>query len=60
MSVPGMTLNKLCLSGMASIAMADLMISSGRNSVVVTGGMESMSNAPFLTASGHPTRRVPG
>jgi len=47
-SVPASTVNKLCLSGLHAIALADLMISSGRHDVVVAGGMESMSGAPHL------------
>ncbi|MEU1479990.1 acetyl-CoA C-acetyltransferase [Streptomyces sp. NPDC005760] len=47
-SVPASTVNKLCLSGLHAIALADLMISSGRHEVVVAGGMESMSGAPHL------------
>jgi acetyl-CoA C-acetyltransferase len=48
LSVPASTVNKLCLSGLHAIALADLMIASGRHEVVVAGGMESMSNAPHL------------
>ncbi|WP_405892164.1 acetyl-CoA C-acyltransferase [Streptomyces sp. NBC_00104] len=47
-SVPASTVNKLCLSGLHAIALADLMITSGRHEVVVAGGMESMSGAPHL------------
>jgi acetyl-CoA C-acetyltransferase len=47
-SVPASTVNKLCLSGLHAIALADLMITSGRHEVVVAGGMESMSGAPYL------------
>ncbi|MEU3341538.1 acetyl-CoA C-acyltransferase [Streptomyces sp. NPDC002144] len=47
-SVPASTVNKLCLSGLHAIALADLMIASGRHEVVVAGGMESMSGAPYL------------
>ncbi|MFH9548380.1 acetyl-CoA C-acyltransferase [Streptomyces sp. NPDC017435] len=47
-SVPASTVNKLCLSGMHAIALADLLIASGRHEVVVAGGMESMSGAPHL------------
>ncbi len=48
MSVPAITVNKVCLSGLNAIAMADLYISSGQYDVVVAGGMESMTNAPHL------------
>ncbi len=47
-AVPASTVNKLCLSGLHAIALADLMVSSGRHEVVVAGGMESMSGAPHL------------
>ena len=46
--VPAITVNKVCLSGMSAIAMADQMIRAGEIEVAVTGGMESMTNAPFI------------
>jgi len=46
--IPAITVNKVCLSGMSSIAMADQMIRAGEIEVAVAGGMESMTNAPFL------------
>ncbi len=48
MSVPSTTINKVCLSGLNAIHLADQMISSGEAEVVVAGGMESMTNAPYL------------
>ncbi|CAB4948476.1 unannotated protein [freshwater metagenome] len=48
MTVPAITINKLCLSGLASVAIADSMIRSGQHQVVVVGGMESMTGAPHL------------
>ena len=48
MGVPAVTVNKVCLSGLNSIALADLYISSGQYDVIVAGGMESMTNAPHL------------
>ncbi|MCZ7627956.1 MAG: hypothetical protein M5U19_02155 [Microthrixaceae bacterium] len=48
MDVPAMTVNKVCLSGMNAIALADQMIATGAAEVVVAGGMESMTNAPYL------------
>jgi acetyl-CoA C-acetyltransferase len=48
MSVPATTVNKLCLSGLAAIAQAAWQITLGYSQVVVAGGMESMSNAPYL------------
>jgi acetyl-CoA C-acetyltransferase len=48
MSVPAMTLNKVCLSGLNAIHLADLMIQAGEAEIIVAGGMESMSSAPYL------------
>jgi acetyl-CoA C-acetyltransferase len=48
MGVPALTINKVCLSGLNAIALADLYISSGQYDVIVAGGMESMTNAPHL------------
>jgi acetyl-CoA C-acetyltransferase len=48
MSVPALTINKVCLSGIDAIAMADQMIRAGEYDVVVAGGQESMTNAPHL------------
>ncbi len=48
MGVPATTVNKVCPSGMHAIYLADLMIGAGEADVVVAGGMESMTNAPFL------------
>jgi len=48
MSVPALTVNKLCLSGLVAVAMADQMIRSGQHEVVVAGGMESMTGAPHM------------
>ncbi len=48
MSVPSTLINKVCLSGINSIMMADLLIQSGQADVVVAGGQESMTNAPYL------------
>ena len=48
MSVPALTVNKVCLSGLNAIAMADQLISVGEFDVVVAGGMESMTNGPYL------------
>ncbi len=48
MSLPSITINKVCLSGINAIAMADALIRSGQHEVVVAGGMESMTNAPHL------------
>ncbi|HWA66437.1 MAG TPA: acetyl-CoA C-acetyltransferase [Mycobacteriales bacterium] len=48
MTVPSLTINKVCLSGLDAIALADQLISAGEYDVVVAGGMESMTNAPHL------------
>ncbi|HEY5115359.1 MAG TPA: acetyl-CoA C-acetyltransferase [Nakamurella sp.] len=48
MDVPAVTINKVCLSGMHSIALADQLIRAGEFDIVVAGGMESMSRAPHL------------
>ncbi len=48
MTVPAMTVNKVCLSGINAIYLADQMIQNGDAEVVVAGGMESMTNAPYL------------
>jgi len=50
MSVDALTVNKVCLSGLNAIAVADLMVRAGEADVVVAGGMESMTNAPHLLA----------
>jgi acetyl-CoA C-acetyltransferase len=46
--VPAITINKVCLSGLNAIALADQLIRAGEVEVVVAGGMESMSQAPYL------------
>jgi acetyl-CoA C-acetyltransferase len=46
--VPAITINKVCLSGINAIALADQLIRAGEVEVVVAGGMESMSQAPYL------------
>ncbi len=48
LSVPSMTVNKVCLSGIDAIYLADQMIQAGDAEVVVAGGMESMTKAPYL------------
>jgi acetyl-CoA C-acetyltransferase len=48
MSVPATTINKVCLSGLNTIFLADLLIQAGAADVVVAGGMESMTKAPYL------------
>ncbi|TCO57309.1 acetyl-CoA C-acetyltransferase [Actinocrispum wychmicini] len=48
MSVPALTINKVCLSGLDSIALADQLIRAGEFDIVVAGGQESMTQAPHL------------
>ena len=48
MSVPALTVNKVCLSGLDAIALADQLIRAGEFDIVVAGGQESMTNAPHL------------
>ncbi|TDD20199.1 acetyl-CoA C-acetyltransferase [Nonomuraea diastatica] len=48
MTVPSVTVNKVCLSGLDAIALADQLIRAGEFDIVVAGGMESMTNAPHL------------
>ena len=50
--VPADTINKVCASSVRAIQIADLMVRAGDHEVVVTGGMESMSNAPYLLPKG--------
>src|SRR5699024_492890 len=51
MDVPSVTINKVCLSGLDAIALADQLITAGEFDVIVAGGMESMTNAPHLLPS---------
>ena len=48
MRVPAVNVNKVCLSGLNAIYLADQMIAAGEADIVVAGGMESMTNAPYL------------
>ena len=48
MDVAATTINKVCLSGLNAIYLADLMINAGEADIVVAGGMESMTQAPYL------------
>ncbi|OFN77605.1 beta-ketoadipyl CoA thiolase [Corynebacterium sp. HMSC070E08] len=47
-TVPGMTVNRLCASGMSSIALATALVESGQADIVIAGGVESMSRAPWV------------
>jgi acetyl-CoA C-acetyltransferase len=48
LSVPALTINKVCLSGLDAIALADQLIRAGEFDIIVAGGQESMTNAPHL------------
>tara|TARA_Y100000385_G_scaffold62969_1_gene61920 strand:- start:1127 stop:2317 length:1191 start_codon:yes stop_codon:yes gene_type:complete len=48
MNVPAINVNKVCLSGLNSVYLANQMVATGEADIVVAGGMESMSNAPYL------------
>jgi len=52
MGVPCITINKVCLSGLNAIALADQLIRAGEVEMVVAGGMESMSGAPYALPRG--------
>jgi acetyl-CoA C-acetyltransferase len=52
LSTPACTINKVCLSGLYTIHLARQMIEAGEAEIVVAGGMESMTNAPYLMARG--------
>src|SRR5437899_2377021 len=58
MTVPAMTLNKVCLSGVNALYTADQMIAAGDAEVVVAGGMESMTKAPYLLPGARAGYRV--
>lgn len=58
MSVPSTTINKVCLSGINSIMLADLLIQAGQADIVVAGGMESMTNAPYLLPDARSGMRI--
>jgi acetyl-CoA C-acetyltransferase len=48
MTIPSLTVNKVCLSGMSAVGLADRAVRLGDAKFVMTGGMESMSNAPYV------------
>ena len=52
MTTPALTVNKVCLSGLDAIALADQLIRAGEFEIVVAGGQESMTQAPHLLANG--------
>ena len=59
-TVPGMTVNRLCASGMSAITMASQMIKSGAADIVVAGGVESMYRAPWVTEKPRTAFAKPG
>ena len=58
LNVPATTINKVCLSGLNSIYLADLMINAGEADIVVAGGMESMTQAPHILAGARAGYRI--
>jgi acetyl-CoA C-acetyltransferase len=56
--VPALTVNKVCLSGTSAVAIADQMIRGGDLEIAVAGGMESMTNAPFVLPKGREGSRL--
>lgn len=59
-TVPGITVNRLCASGLSAIAMAQHMIAAGAADLVVAGGVESMSRAPWVLAKPEKAFAKPG
>lgn len=59
-SVPGMTVNRLCASGLSAVIMASHMVKSGAADIVVAGGVESMSRAPWVMAKPEKAFAKPG
>ena len=58
MDVPATTVNKVCLSGLNTIILADQLIAAGEADIVVAGGMESMTNAPYLLPNARAGYRI--
>jgi acetyl-CoA C-acetyltransferase len=56
--VPALTINKVCLSGLNAVALADQLIRAGEVEIVVAGGMESMTQAPYLLPKGRGGQRL--
>ncbi len=59
-TVPGITVNRLCASGMSAITMASHMVRAGAADIVVAGGVESMSRAPWVMAKPEKAFAKPG
>lgn len=58
MTVHATTVNKVCLSGLQTIYLADLMIRAGEADIIIAGGMESMTNAPYLLPNARAGYRI--
>ena len=58
MDIPALTVNKVCLSGLNAVALADQLIRAGEVETVVAGGMESMTNAPYSMPKGRQGARM--
>jgi len=58
MTIPAITLNKVCLSGLNAVHLADVLIRAGEIEIAVAGGMESMSNAPYAVPSARTGARM--
>lgn len=56
--VPSLNVDKVCLSGMSAVALADQLIRAGEVEIVVAGGMESMTNAPYVLPKGREGSRL--
>ncbi|WP_218713113.1 acetyl-CoA C-acyltransferase [Arthrobacter sp. BF1] len=59
-SIPGITVNRLCASGMSAITMASHMVKAGAADIVVAGGVESMTRAPWVMAKPEKAFAKPG
>jgi acetyl-CoA C-acetyltransferase len=58
MNVPAITINKVCLSGLNAVHLADMLIRAGEIEIAIAGGMESMTNAPYAMPKGRTGARM--
>jgi len=58
MNVPAITINKVCLSGLNAVHLADILIRAGEIEIAIAGGMESMTNAPYAMPKGRTGARM--
>jgi acetyl-CoA C-acetyltransferase len=58
MDVPAITINKVCLSGLNAVHLADMLLRAGEIEIAIAGGMESMSNAPYAMPKGRTGARM--